>query len=77
MSTKFANLVAMSVVTCLSVDLVKTTIRGGAVTFEPARLTGLSWLQDCDFRLNTISTKFVDDVDQLLRRVHVVSGVLH
>ena len=66
MSTKFANLVTMRVVTCLLVDSMETTIRCGSVTFEPTRLAGLSWFQDCDLRFNTIGTKFVDDVDKLL-----------
>ena len=78
MSTKFASLVAVSVVTCLLVDLVKTTVRSGAVTFEPTGvLTRLTSLENGNLRLNTIGPKFVDDVDQLLRRVHVVCGVLH
>ena len=66
MSTKFANLVTMRVVTCLLVDIVETTVRSGSVTFEPTRLAGLPWFQYCDLRLNSIGPKIVDDVDKLL-----------
>ena len=69
-STEFANFVAVVVVTCFGVDVVKTTVRGWSVTFEPTRLTRLARLQNCHFGLNTISTKVVDDVDKLLRGVH-------
>tara|TARA_R100000406_G_scaffold29816_1_gene19337 strand:+ start:1395 stop:1580 length:186 start_codon:yes stop_codon:yes gene_type:complete len=60
----------MRVVTCLLVDIVETTIRSGAITLEPTRLTGLLWFQDSDLRLNSVGPKFVDDVDKLLRGVH-------
>ncbi len=70
-STKFSSLVTMSVVTCLLIDSVKTTIRSGAVTLKPARiLPRLTSLENSDLRLNTVGPKFVDDVVQMSYRVH-------
>ena len=73
MSTNFASLVTMLVGTSFNISLMEATIRRGTITFEPTgAFTGLLGLENCDLRLNTIGTEFVDDVDQLLRGVHVV-----
>ena len=66
----------MSVVTCRSVNTMKANIWCGTITFDP-RLS-LTWFTCFQFDylwFNTIRTKIVDDVDQLLRRVHDNNGV--
>ena len=68
----------MSVVSCLTVDIVKTNVGGGAITFDPGlTLTRLTSLENSDLGLNTVGPKFVNDVGQVGDRVHVVVGVLH
>ena len=70
-STQFASLVTMGVVSCLLVNIVETTVRSGTVTLEPARvLTWFASLEDSDLRLNSVGPEFINDVNQLLRRIH-------
>ena len=70
MSTKFSNFVVIGIVTCLSVDVMKTNIRCGTITFDPSRTFHLTGWKFGYFRSNTIRLKIINDVDQVGVAVH-------
>ena len=67
----------MSVITCFGVDVMKTNIWCGTITFDPTSSSHFTGGEFSYFRGHTVLLKIFDDIHKVSETVHSVGCVLH